>query len=82
MLARLAALKPTTLARMHGSAWHGDNCVTRLRKPHKTRHRRVKECALAEATHGRSNQADNADYRRGDGLGAHSLQPFSVDDRF
>ncbi len=26
--------------------------------------------------------ADNADYRRGDGLGAHSLQPFSVDDRF
>ena len=24
MLARLAALKPTTLARMHGSAWHGD----------------------------------------------------------
>jgi hypothetical protein len=25
MLARLAALKPTTLARMHGSAWHGDS---------------------------------------------------------
>jgi flavorubredoxin len=24
MLARLAALKPTTLARMHGSAWRGD----------------------------------------------------------
>jgi len=24
MLARLAALRPTTLARMHGSAWHGD----------------------------------------------------------
>ena len=23
MLERLAALKPTTLARMHGSAWHG-----------------------------------------------------------
>jgi flavorubredoxin len=24
LLARLAALKPNTLARMHGSAWHGD----------------------------------------------------------
>ena len=24
MLGRLASLKPTTLARMHGSAWHGD----------------------------------------------------------
>ena len=25
MLARLTALKPTTLARMHGSAWHGNS---------------------------------------------------------
>ena len=24
MLAHLAGLKPTTLARMHGSAWHGN----------------------------------------------------------
>jgi hypothetical protein len=27
MLERLAALQPTTLACMHGSAWHGDGAA-------------------------------------------------------